>query len=207
MKKQYFIFLIIFSCSGLFAQMENDMDHRPGGEIQRFFTLQGFVINSIGESTDHWTSFKADWKSATGFSIGYVQIYASNWALVYQTGYFSYKYNEESNFTGDPSYSVIPLAIGGRYYLVRHLFQPYLLAMTGLNIISEKYTRVEGEETQVTDKTSGRLHFQVGVGVGVNVTERIGLEISGKYNSHVLEAPVPYNMTGLEYGLAINWSL
>ena len=66
---------------------------------------------------------------------------------------------------------------------------------------------LEDGETIVTDRTIGRLHFQIGAGVGINITERIGVEIAGKYNSHVLEASVPYNMTGLEYGLALNWRL
>jgi len=202
MKKSLIVIIFIISCSGLFAQLAEDTPGIPGN-AQRFLTLQGFTINSIGESTDKWISFKDNWKSAVGFYIGYVKIYASDWALVYQTGYINFKHNEEADFEGDPSYTVIPLAIGGRYYIVRDLFQPYLLAMTGINIISEKYT-LEGKST---DKTSARLHFQIGAGVGVNVTEKLDIEISGKYNSHVLEAPVPYNMTGLEYGLGVNWIL
>ena len=207
MKKLYLIFILIFSCTALFAQMELNTESGNASGAEKYINLQGFVINSIGESTDHWTSFKSDWESAAGFTIGYLQIFSSDWALVYQTGYFSFSVNENSDLTGDPSYSVIPLAIGGRYYIVRGMLQPYLLAMTGINIISEKHTRIAGDETIVTDRTIGRLHFQVGAGVGINLTEKIGIEVAGKYNSHVLEAPVPYNMTGLEYGLALNWGL
>ncbi len=195
MKNLFFIVIIIFTYSGLFAQMAGDINSMPD-EPQRFITLQGYAINSIGH-------FEETWKSATGFYIGYGKIYASDWALVYQTGYFSFKHNEEADFSGDPSYTVIPLAIGGRYYIVRDLLQPYLMAMTGINVITEKYTF----DGKVTDRTSGKLHFQVGAGLAIGLTHNLEIEVSGKYNSHVLDASAPYNMTGLEYGLAVNWFL
>jgi len=195
MKKFYIIALIILSFSGIYGQMMDDMDMNPTGD-QTFITVQGFAINSIGQ-------FKEAWKSATGFYIGYGKISASDWALVYQTGYFSFTQNDAGNYTGDPSFHVIPLMIGGRYYITRDLFQPYLLAMSGVNIISEKYTH----DGKVTDHTLGKLAFQVGAGVGVELSDNLAIEIAGKYNSHTIDPPSLYNMTGLEYGLGLVWFL
>ena len=191
--------LLLFSGKALFAQMENE----PATDSERYIFLQGFSISSIGESTDHWQSFKQTWKSATGFNIGYMKIFPSDWAIVYQTGYFNFKQNDNADFKADPTYWVVPLAIGGRYYIVRSGFQPFLMAMTGFNIIQEDYTLDE----KITNRTSVRLHFQVGAGIGFQLTGNLGIELNGKYNSHVLEANIPYNMTGLEYGLALNWRL
>lgn len=195
MKKISILFLIILSFSGIYSQDVSDMGINQTGD-QRFVTVQGFIINSIGE-------FKEAWKSAGGFYIGYGKISASDWALVLQTGYFNFTRNSGNTYTGDPSFHVIPLMIGGRYYIARNLFQPFLLAMSGVNIISERYT-LDGK---VTDHTVGKLAFQVGAGVGLELSENLAVEIAGKYNSHTIDPSSLYNMTGLEYGLGVIWYL
>jgi hypothetical protein len=75
--------------------------------------------------------------------------------------------------------------------------------MSGANIISQSYT--EGSET--IDKSAVKLHFQIGVGLGVLVIGQMEIEGQFKYNSHLLEPSISYNVTGLEYGIALNWHL
>jgi hypothetical protein len=195
MKNIWIMMLIILSFSGIYGQDASDMGMNPAG-AQKFVTVQGFIINSIGE-------FKDVWKSAGGFYIGYGKISTSDWALVLQTGYFNFTQNDANPYTGDPSFHVIPLMIGGRYYIARDLFQPFLLAMSGVNIISEKFT-LDGK---ATDKTMGKLAFQVGAGVGVELSDNLAVEIAAKYNSHTIDPSLLYNMTGLEYGLGVIWFL
>lgn len=175
------------------AQPEPDYGHPADGRSS-FLTVQGFMISSIGQ-------FEQAWTEAGGFYIGRGIVYDAHWALVYQAGYFSLTHNEEMNFSGDPAFTVIPLAIGGRYYIFSQRIRPFLLAMGGINIISEDYV-LEDKDVKLT---KGRLHFQVGGGLGVMISGQIELEISGKYNSHLLDPSAPYNMTGLEYGVAVSW--
>ena len=87
-----------------------------------------------------------------------------------------------------------------------------VLAMSGLNIISAKYTEVvpdeEGIEQEVEiDGTEAKANFQVGLGLGILLFSNLEIEGQLKYNSHLIEPSLPYNITGLEYGLALNWYL
>ena len=52
-----------------------------------------------------------------------------------------------------------------------------------------------------------RFNFQVGFGLGVILFSNLEIEGQVKYNSHLIEPNLPYNITGLEYGLALNWHL
>lgn len=93
--------------------------------------------------------------------------------------------------------------VGGRYYLALDRFRPFLLAMNGINIITQNYT--VGEEK--VDNTETRYNFQVGLGLGIILFSNLEIEGQAKYNSHLLEPSTPYNITGLEYGVALNWYL
>jgi len=44
-------------------------------------------------------------------------------------------------------------------------------------------------------------------GIGIILFSNLEIEGQAKYNSHLLEPSVPYNITGLEYGVAFNWYL
>jgi hypothetical protein len=185
--------LLVFST--LQAQLTTDIVNMSSAN-QSFITIQGFSINSIGE-------FKEAWDKGSGGILGYGTIYPDRWALMMQIGYISFQHNEDIDYSGDPSFTIVPLAIGGRYYFVTDRFRPFLLAMSGINIVSQNYTR--GDET--VDKTTAQLHFQVGIGLGIRIISRLEIEGQAKYNSHVLEPSLPYNITGMEYGIALNWHL
>ncbi len=100
--------------------------------------------------------------------------------------------------------SIVPLAVGGRYYIVADRFRPFLLAMSGINIVSARTIRKD-EETLMKHRT--QFHFQVGIGLGILLFSQLEIEGQAKYNSHVLEPSLPYNITGMEYGVALNWHL
>jgi hypothetical protein len=175
--------------------METDMV-RKNDKNQKFIGVQGFNINSL-------IHFKDSWKDATGFYVTYGSISSNHWSLIFQAGYLSYNANEEAGFTGSEYFEMIPIQIGTRYYIAMGRFRPFLLAMSGFNFIEAKYTV---EETSI-DGNEVKVNFQVGLGMGIKLFTNVEIEGQIKYNSHLIEPNLPYNITGLEYGLALNWYL
>jgi opacity protein-like surface antigen len=202
------IICLIF-CAILFttlsAQVTTDMGNE-NGENQNFIGVQGFTVNSI-------IHFKDSWKDATGFYASYGSISTSNqWALMFQTGYFSFNANPDAGFTGDEHFEIIPLQVGTRFYIALDRFRPFLFAMSGLNIINAKYkvivhSQEGGEEEVDIDGSKIKANFQVGLGLGILLFSNLEIEGQFKYNSHLIEPSLPYNITGLEYGVALNWYL
>ena len=181
--------------SNLSAQVTTDMvDNSDKNE--NFIGVQGFTIDSF-------IHFKDSWEDASGFYVTYGSISSNNWSLIFQTGYLSFNANEEAGFTGDEYFNMIPIQIGTRYYIARDRFRPFLLAMSGFNIIDAKYTV---EETSF-DGTEVKVNFQVGLGLGIMLFSNLEIEGQVKYNSHLIEPSLPYNITGFEYGVELNWHL
>ena len=187
------ICVVLFS--SLFAQVTTDMVNK-NAESQTFIGAQGIAINSL-------IHFKDQWKDASGFFVTYGSISSNHWSLIFQTGYISFNPNEDAGYIGDSHFNMIPLQIGTRYYILLDRFRPFLLAMNGINIISQKYTT----EDESVDETRSHYNFQVGLGLGIMLFSNLEIEGQAKYNSHLLEPSVPYNITGMEYGVALNWYL
>ena len=82
------------------------------------------------------------------------------------------------------------------------------MAMTGVNIVSSNYALMPVEEEGDDDYsgTNLKLNFQVGLGLAVKLFSNLQLEVIANYNSHVLDAPTHYNITGLEVGAGFNWA-
>jgi hypothetical protein len=190
--------ILVLAFSMLAGTLMAQVEVQLGGDQtnnEEFVSAQVAMINSIGE-------FRENWVSAGAYYLGFGRIYSTDWALIFQAGYLNFKQNENAEFT-DGTHNVIALMFGGRYYILRGKVRPFLLAMNGVNIITEKWTM--GDESK--DHTIGRYNFQVGVGLSVIMMKKLEIEIQGKYNSHLIEPPVPYNMTGMEVGLAFNYLL
>ena len=200
------IFSLVFMTT-VFAQVETDMVDTNEGN-QNFFGVQGYTVNNL-------VHFKDSWKDGSGFYATYGSISKSNhWSLIFQTGYFSFNANPDAGFTGDEHFEIIPLQVGTRYYITLDRFRPFLLAMSGLNIINAKYKVTvpdpdqEGVEEEIDiDGSEVKANFQVGLGLGILLFSNLEIEGQFKYNSHLIEPSLPYNITGLEYGVALNWHL
>jgi hypothetical protein len=195
MKSILISILVIILFINLNAQVTTDIVNTNGGN-QTFIGVQGFAINSIGHFKDYW-------KAGAGAYVIHGTVYTNHWGLVFQTGFIRFKSNDQANYSGDAKFNMLPLMVGGRYYLNLDRFRAFLLAMNGLNIVNQNYTL----DDKKTDKTSVHYNFQVGLGLGIILFSNLEIELQGKYNSHLLEPSVPYNITGMEYGLALNWHL
>jgi hypothetical protein len=189
MKKILIFTVVSLFYSGLYGQsISNEVSS------ESFITLNGSAISSIGH-------FKEDWNKGGGFFLNYSNVYSNHWALVFQVGLMNYKHNDDQDFGEDPKFTAIPLQVGGRYYFLLDTFRPYMLAMSGVNIVSRKYS----DAGITVDTTSSHLNFQIGLGVDLLLFSQLGLDLHANYNSHLLEPTEPYNMTGLEYGIGIKW--
>jgi hypothetical protein len=80
------------------------------------------------------------------------------------------------------------------------------MAMTGVNIVSSKYALMPDEHDDYSG-TNLKLNFQVGLGLGIKLFSNLQLEVLANYNSHILDAPTHYNVTGLELGVGLSWGL
>jgi hypothetical protein len=188
------VIAVLFT-SHLFAQQMAGMTTMDK-ENQKFITAHGASINTIGH-------FKENWESGSGGYIGYGVIYPNQFALLFQTGYIDYKNNKKSGYSGDPSFSMLPIMVGGRYYILPDRFRLFLLANGGINFVSQKYTVADS----TVDESRNHFHFQVGAGFSIILIDQVEIEITAKYNSHLLDPSDPYNITGMEYAVGLNWRL
>lgn len=163
---------------------------------EKFVFVEGINITSLVE-------FKESWEFASGFHVGYGIIYSDQGSLVFQTGFMNFKANEDAGIEDGGTFNVIPLQVGGRYYITLDRFRPFLFAMSGFNVINQDWATAD---TSVTE-TEWHLNFQVGLGLDVLLFSDLQIELAAKYNSHLLEPTVPYNITGLEYSVGLVWRL
>jgi opacity protein-like surface antigen len=192
MRTSKLLLFLLIAPSFLCAQPSSD----AVGNCQSYLTVQGFRISSLGD-------FRKDWKEASGGYVGYGLIYPSQWGLAFQTGYISFRKNPGANLGADPSFTIIPFMAGGRYYFLPGPVRPYLLAMSGLNVVSRKYVK----DGVGVDASLVKVNTQIGVGLQIGLFSKVAIELAGKYNSHNLDVSTPYNVTGIEYGVAFNWVL
>ena len=167
-------------------------------------SIRGTTINNIGE-------LKEIWETGSAIYVSYENISSTQFSYMFQVGYIDYKENPNYEFEGNDAYfDIIPLQVGGRYYILTQWIRPFLMAMTGVNILSSKYALMpdendEGHEDYIG--TNVKLNFQVGLGLAVKLFSKLQLEVIANYNSHILDAPTHYNVTGLELGAGLNWGL
>ena len=165
--------------------------------------VRGTAIKNIGEIKDIWESGSAIYLSYENISI------TNQFSYMFQTGYMQFKENLNHDFQGqDADFNIVPLQVGGRYYILINSIRPFLLAMSGLNIISSTYPIIPepySAESESVSNTEVKLNFQVGLGLAVKLFSSLQLEVIANYNSHILDAPTHYNLTGLELGAGLNW--
>ena len=193
MKKILYILILMIVSVTLFAQTNKS---------ETLISIKGTSIKNIGEVKDIWDTGSAIYLS-------YENISSNQFSYMFQTGYMQFKENPENDFQGqEANLSIIPLQVGGRYYILINSIRPFLMAMSGINIINSEYPIIpepyssEGESVSNTDV---RINFQVGLGLALKLFSNLQIEVLANYNSHILDAPTHYNLTGLELGVGLNW--
>ena len=184
--KKFLYILLLFLASNLYAQNQN--------EVNSVISLSTRAITPIG-------IFSEDWNTGGAAYISYSWLYNQKWSVRLQTGYNKYRLKSESDYSNSPKLSMLPVQIGGRVYFLKSGFKIFFEAMTGVNFIRLFYKE---NETQV-DKRYTHLNFQTGGGVSYSLLNNLTIEFAAMYNSHLIEPSTPYNLTGFEYGIGVNW--
>ena len=193
MKKFLYILVLMTLGVSLFAQTDKS---------ESIISVRGTAINNIGEIKEIWDTGSAIYLSYENISI------TNQFSYMFQAGYMQFKENPNHDFQGqDANFNIIPLQVGGRYYILINSIRPFLMAMSGINIINSEYPIIpvpytsEGESVSNTDV---RINFQVGLGLALKLFSNLQIEVLANYNSHILDAPTHYNLTGLELGVGLN---
>lgn len=196
MKKFFYILVLVMIYTLSFAQQP-----KPESVV----SIRGTAIKNIGEIKDMWETGSAIYASYENIS------HINQFSYLFQLGYINFSENPDYKFEGnDASFFMIPIQIGGRYYFTLKTFRPFLMAMSGLNIYSSKYPlepATDPDKEDLYDGTTVKVNFQVGLGIAIKLFSNLQLEILGNYNSHILNASTHYNITGLEFGAGLNWTL
>lgn len=193
MKNILYILILMIISMPLFSQTNSES----------LISVRGTAIKNIGE-------IKNIWETGSAIYLSYENISISNqFSYMFQAGYMQFKENPNHDFQGeDANFDIIPLQVGGRYYILINSIRPFLMAMTGANIISSTYPILATPysiERESVSNTEVKLNFQIGLGVAVKLLSSLQIEIIANYNSHILDAPTHYNVTGLELGAGLSW--
>lgn len=193
MKNILYILILMIISMPLFSQTNSES----------LISVRGTAIKNIGE-------IKNIWETGSAIYLSYENISISNqFSYMFQAGYMQFKENPNHDFQGeDANFDIIPFQVGGRYYILINSIRPFLMAMTGANIISSTYPILAtpySTESESVSNTEVKLNFQIGLGVAVKLLSSLQIEIIANYNSHILDAPTHYNVTGLELGAGLSW--
>jgi len=188
----YILVLMTFGVS-LFAQ---------ANKSESIISIRGTAIKNIGEIKDIWETGSAIYVSYENISK------ANQFSYMFQIGYMQFKENPNHDFQGqDANFNIIPLQVGGKYYILINSIRPFLMAMSGINIINSEYPIIPepySTENESVNNTEVKLNFQVGLGLAIKLFSNLQLEVIANYNSHILDASTHYNLTGLELGAGLN---
>ncbi|OGU34548.1 MAG: hypothetical protein A2068_07745 [Ignavibacteria bacterium GWB2_35_6b] len=91
----------------------------------------------------------------------------------------------------DAPISIIPVMVGGKYLLTNGKFKPYVTAELGIHSMSidEAAVTISGERFVFKESASEtKMAWAIGAGAYINLSEKIDLEISAKYNGNGSEA-------------------
>ncbi len=182
-----FIYILMFLLSAnLFAQSSES--------IKKVVSLSARGITPIG-------IFSENWNTGGALYISYGWIYSKKWSVIFQTGYNKYRLKSASKYSDAPKLSMLPIQFGGRLYFLNGGIKPFFEAMSGINFIRLFYK--EGDT--LVDERETHINFQIGGGVAFRLSNNLGIEAAAMYNSHLINPSIPYNLTGFEYGIGLNW--
>jgi len=185
MKKIIYI-ISLFLVANIFAQ-END-------STKSVISVSARALTPIG-------IFAENWNTGSAFYLGYGWIYSEEWGVQFQIGYNKYRLKTGSQYSESPKLSMLAFQIGGRHYFLDGIFKPYVIVLSGVNYIRLFYKSGDA----LIDERETHMNFQIGTGFDFYIINNFQLEISALYNSHLINPSIPYNLTGFEYGMGINW--
>ncbi len=189
MKKIILLLLTIqFISTHVFAQ--------KGDKIEKVIFASVSGITPIG-------IFAKDWNIGGGAYLRYGWLYNNKWSFLFGAGYNKYRLKSDSPYSGTPKLSMLAVQFGGRRYFSKGKFQYFTEVLSGVNFIRIYYK----EKNRLVDERDTHVNFQLGGGLSYWLSDFCGIEFSILYNSHLINPSIPYNLTGFEYSIGLNWIL
>jgi len=185
--KKIIVILTLFAISSIYAQ-END-------NINSVISASVRAVTPIG-------IFAKNWNTGTAYYLSYGWIFSDEWGVDFQVGYNKYRLKTNSNYSV-PKLSMLAFQVGGRYYFLNGSVKPSAVILSGINYIRLYYK----SNDILVDEREVHMNFQLGTGLNVDLFNNFQLEVSGLYNSHLINPSIPYNLTGIECGLGVHWIL
>ena len=216
--KKYTIIILIILTSLLSAQVMQNEETEPLAPNDFEFLsdqiiVQGLYIRTLG-------NFNRVWSSGAGVYVNYGMFFPDHNTLNFQVGYINYSLRDgldsvlDTTGITDTKFFVIPIYMGGKYFITDSRFMPYLTFMNGINIIQETFgfdmiQNEEGNESIHFENTGNEIlvkyAWQVGIGIMINLVSSLNVDLAVKYNSHFYHSESMN--TGFEYGFGLVWSL
>lgn len=192
MKKIKLVFLtLLISFSAMFAQSKYSIG------------VQGTYASATGDMKDLFNNGLGG-LATFGFNVSdNIQLSATAGYLKF--GFNNDYFNEQLKEAGlnttvdvDASLNVIPLMIGGKYFVSSSNFRPYLAADLGLHImeITSSKVTIGGQEMEAVGSASEtKAAFDFGVGFLYKLSSNLNLDVNGKFNINGLQVKKEKSMS------------
>lgn len=146
----------------------------------------------------------------SGATLNYAKHFPNSWLVVGSVGYIKQNLRAGVDSGAFNNFNVIPIHIGGRYYLSKKMFMPYFSFMNGINLISTSDyvgngSNSDSQPAEGEDQSLIKYAFQVGFGFDVKFAKNFGVNMNINYNNSFYEDYDIYEnqnskmMTGFEY--------
>ncbi len=151
-------------------------------------------------------NFGETYKNGDAFYINYGKYFPNNWLVVFRSGYIKHNIRSTVDSGGFKNFNIIPLHVGGRYYLYKNVIMPYFSFMNGINIISASDFVGNPEQG---DQNKIKYAYQVGFGFDVKFARQFGINLNINFNNSFYEDYDLYEeqnskmMSGFEYGAGL----
>ncbi len=149
------------------------------------------------------SSFSDSYNKAWGVYGGFGKQFANKFHLILKAGYNDYKLRDESggDSVGTTPFTTLPIQIGGRYYILNNIVQPYFSFMNGINLVFQE-KELNGDADA---KTLVKYIWRPGFGIAFKLFKQMNLDISANYNDNFYEPEAM--LTSFEYTAGLSFNL
>jgi opacity protein-like surface antigen len=191
MIKKYILLLVFFLSSNLLFAQENE----------KAIEINGIISFPIGDFNDIA-------KVGFGASGTYMYRLSNNFEATGSIGFITWGGDKievgNTSFEATESAMTIPILFGGRFYLNKNIYTPYISGELGMHIFSSSATKAVVGNIE-TDKIDGESNVYFGYGIGGGTTyqldTRVFLDANLQYN--IINAKESIGHFALKFGFII----
>lgn len=160
------------------------------------------IILLEGNYIRNLSSFSEVYNNAYGMYGGYGKQFSDKFHLIFKSGYSKYDYkNETAGDSNSGNFSVVPVRIGGKYYVLNGIVMPFFSFYSGINFVLQ-----DNNLNGVPDKQSLiRYVWEAGFGLSFKLFKQLNLDLSANYNDNFYNPDAM--MTSFEYTGGFSFNL